>query len=109
MSQDLRVLLSILLSLAVLVVGCNETFLAGVFVQPTHTPTARPTKTPTIQPTSTPAPTPTPIGWPATAEAVLFGDEPCAPPCWQGITPGVSTEEDVLRILEQLKTAGWGH
>jgi len=39
-------------------------------------------------------------------EAVLFGDEPCAPRCWRGITPGVSTEEDVLRILERLKIVG---
>lgn len=31
----------------------------------------------------------------------LLTGEPCLPPCWQGITPGESTEEDVAAILEQ--------
>jgi len=104
MSTDVRALLFVLFCLAVLVAGCRCDGISpdGAPIQPTHTPTARPTSTPTIQPTSTP----TPVGWPATMEAVLFGDEPCTPRCWQGITPGVSTEEDVLRILERLKTVG---
>jgi hypothetical protein len=36
---------------------------------------------------------------------LLYG-EPCAPPCWEGITPGVSSKEDVLRILDQLESDG---
>ncbi len=27
-------------------------------------------------------------------------DEPCAAPCWQGIVPGVSTQADVVQVLE---------
>jgi hypothetical protein len=34
-------------------------------------------------------------------ERSLITGEPCVPPCWQGITPGVSTEEDVIAVLEQ--------
>jgi hypothetical protein len=32
------------------------------------------------------------------ANGLLTG-EPCAPPCWQGLIPGVSTEEEVDRFL----------
>jgi hypothetical protein len=27
----------------------------------------------------------------------------CMPPCWEGITPGVTTEEDVIRALDRLE------
>ena len=53
----------------------------------------------TVQPTRT-LPLPTVID-----RGLLYG-EPCDPPCWEGITPGHSSEEDVVRVLEQLKTEG---
>jgi hypothetical protein len=30
----------------------------------------------------------------------LTTGEPCMPPCWQGLVPGESTEEDVMAVLE---------
>jgi hypothetical protein len=35
-------------------------------------------------------------GQPPPLDMSLLTGEPCAPPCWQGLTPGVSTEEEVL-------------
>jgi len=35
---------------------------------------------------------------PLVAEGLVTG-EPCAPPCWQGLVPGSSTEDDVRRFL----------
>lgn len=32
------------------------------------------------------------------AKGLLFG-EPCGPPCWQGLVPGTSTQEDVLEFM----------
>jgi hypothetical protein len=37
-------------------------------------------------------------------KSLLTGD-PCAPPCWYHLTPGKSTEEDVLEILHDLPYA----
>lgn len=34
-------------------------------------------------------------------KSLLTGD-PCAPPCWYHLVPGESTEEDVLRVLQDL-------
>ena len=32
-------------------------------------------------------------------KSVFLSEEPCSPPCFLGITPGESTESDVIRIL----------
>lgn len=32
--------------------------------------------------------------------------EPCAPPCWEGLRPGISTRNDVQQTLEQLQDRG---
>ena len=36
----------------------------------------------------------------------LITGEPCAPPCWRGITPGVTRWDDALAILEDDPTLG---
>jgi hypothetical protein len=33
------------------------------------------------------------------AEGLIAGD-PCEPPCWQGLVPGVSTHREVIEVLE---------
>jgi len=52
-----------------------------------------------VRPTSQ-SPIPTVID-----RGLLYG-EPCAPPCWEGITPRVSTEAAVVRSLIRLKAEG---
>lgn len=37
---------------------------------------------------------------PRIGERFLFTDNTCEPPCWYGITPGVSTSEDVANFIE---------
>jgi hypothetical protein len=37
----------------------------------------------------------------------LFSDKPCKAPCWQNLTPGQSTSDDVDRFLEGLSTRDW--
>jgi hypothetical protein len=40
----------------------------------------------------------------------LFIEDSCDPPCWMGITPGVSTAEDVERIFNNLEQIiRWDH
>jgi len=90
MFKDTKGISLVLLCLAMFAGGCNG-------MAPGNAPS---------QSTSTPQPTPTPIGWRATLEAALLYEEVCAPPCWQGITPGISSEQDVISILEQLKAKG---
>ncbi len=41
---------------------------------------------------------------PLVAEGLLTG-EPCGPPCWQGLVPGSSTEDDVRQFLRSGKYA----
>lgn len=53
-----------------------------------------------VKPSQVPTPRTTVID-----PGVLY-DDPCALPCWEGITPGSSTEEDVVNILERLKKEG---
>ena len=38
-------------------------------------------------------------GEPPPLDMSLLTGEPCEPPCWQGLTPGVSTEEEVNHFL----------
>ena len=45
------------------------------------------------------AATPHGCGQPPIDMSLLTGD-PCEPPCWQGLTPGSSTEDDVNKFLE---------
>jgi hypothetical protein len=37
----------------------------------------------------------------------LFTGLPCKPPCWQNLTPGISTSEDVDRFLHNLSLDEW--
>ncbi len=39
---------------------------------------------------------------PALADRSLLTDEPCAPPCWYGLVPDVSTEAEVISTLQTL-------
>ena len=39
-----------------------------------------------------------PMQEPLVAKSLLDG-EPCGPPCWQGLVPGASTEQEVHRVL----------
>src|SRR5262249_15360922 len=36
------------------------------------------------------------------AQSVVLTDTACQPPCWQGITPGHSTQPEVVKILTSL-------
>jgi hypothetical protein len=38
-------------------------------------------------------------GEPPPLDTSLLTGEPCEPPCWQGLTPGESTEEDVAEFM----------
>jgi hypothetical protein len=35
----------------------------------------------------------------------LFTDKPCKAPCWNGLTPGVSTAKDVDQFMQDLSTS----
>ncbi|HUW14593.1 MAG TPA: hypothetical protein VM537_33040, partial [Anaerolineae bacterium] len=37
---------------------------------------------------------------PPPVDTSLLTGEPCEPPCWQGLTPGESTEEDVAEFMK---------
>jgi hypothetical protein len=39
-------------------------------------------------------------GEPPPLDTSLLTGEPCRPPCWQGLTPGESTEEDVAEFMK---------
>ena len=61
-----------------------------------------PPDTPVPQEQSAPMglPTEPSQGFPVVPRSPLV-TSPCAPPCWQGIVPGISTEQDVRDLLEQ--------
>ncbi len=40
-------------------------------------------------------------------DAGLLTGKPCKPPCWQNLTPGVSTTDDVERFLMNLDPKKW--
>ena len=42
-------------------------------------------------------------GEPPPVDTSLLTGEPCEPPCWEGLTPGVSTEEDVAEFMESTR------
>ncbi len=48
-------------------------------------------------PTLRPPPVPSSLAWD------LAHDVPCAPPCWEGLTPGVSTLEEVSQAMRLLR------
>ncbi|MFZ3069775.1 MAG: hypothetical protein WA110_01450 [Anaerolineaceae bacterium] len=58
-----------------------------------------PTKT-----TKTPFPTPRPTTINQFGDGGLFSNESCGPPCFYGITPGVTTEDDAWNILQEEET-----
>jgi hypothetical protein len=43
---------------------------------------------------------PKPQATPLPIDVSLLTGKPCEPPCWQGLTPGLSTEADVKQFLE---------
>ena len=53
------------------------------------------------------SPVPTwPIPLPTIMDRGLLYGEPCDPPCWEDITPGISSESDVIEALERLEEEG---
>lgn len=58
------------------------------------------TETDTLLPPNVQMALPTPLD-----RGLLYG-EPCSPPCWEGITPAVSSGEDVVRVMEDLLADG---
>jgi hypothetical protein len=109
----------------VLLAGCKSGTTREPLVQPTHRPTALATVgtatytatavpivatvEPTLTPTSTRLPhDPRDIGTvgPPVVDTGLFYGEPCSPPCWEGITPGVTSKSEALLILDQLVRQG---
>lgn len=55
---------------------------------------------------SMPAPAPTSTPVPTVVNRGLAWGVPCEPPCWEGLTPGVSTTDEVIRLLRELKQSG---
>jgi len=51
-----------------------------------------------VYPTNTPMPTPDYSNY-------WLRKQPCAAPCWEGITPGVTTYKEALKLLEQNSSA----
>jgi hypothetical protein len=47
-------------------------------------------------------------GEPPPVDMSLLTGEPCEPPCWQGLTPGESSEDDVNEFLETSKLVNRG-
>jgi hypothetical protein len=45
----------------------------------------------------------TEVDRPDLVDISLISQEPCAPPCWQGITPGVSTHDEAEAILQGME------
>lgn len=81
-------------SFVILILCAGVLAACGSLPMPTATPTpAAPTAAPTE---------PRPTATPAWADLSLFTGRPCAPPCWEGLTPGVSTQADAERVVESL-------
>jgi hypothetical protein len=51
--------------------------------------------------TPEPPPTPTPF-----VMQSLFAEDTCAPPCWMGLMPGISSAEDVVALSQNLEDMG---
>lgn len=45
-------------------------------------------------------------GLPVYVDRGLAQGIPCQPPCWEGLIPGISTEEEVRQTLERLQKSG---
>jgi hypothetical protein len=56
--------------------------------------------TPTVSPVPSFASAPSPAPSSASKSEMFFGDDTCSWPCWQGITPGVTTSSDALQLLQ---------
>jgi hypothetical protein len=69
-----------------------------IFVLVACTPAAN--VTPTVSPAPSFTSTPSPVSPTISAFDVFFGDASCTWPCWQGITPGVTTSSDALQLLQ---------
>jgi hypothetical protein len=81
-------------------------------LSPTHTTTV--TMTPTVTATATVTPTPTLVIPSGTLEALspipfsmvqspYFADSTiCELPCWNGLTPGISKRQDVVRVMQEI-------
>jgi len=55
---------------------------------------------PTISPVPSFTLEPSPTVSPASEFEIFFGDASCSWPCWQGITPGITTSSDALQLLQ---------
>ena len=53
-----------------------------------------------VTPTVTPSPSSVPVLPSASAFEIFFGNDSCSWPCWQGITPGVTTSDDAIQLLQ---------
>lgn len=84
MAAMFKITLCVLLCLMLVGVGCNS---------------ATPMR-PTVQPSRPPLPLPTAID-----RGLIYGT-PCNPPCWEGITPGITSTDEMVRIFEQLEAEG---
>ena len=94
MSAKLPVLLIFFIITLTLLSACgSEPAATPTPIPPTATTAPLPTVTPTANPTPTPAKS---QGW----ESRWLKGIPCAPPCWEGITPGKTPANQVLKILE---------
>jgi hypothetical protein len=89
MLNDTRVVFLVLLCLILVGSGCNAVKSQDTTAQPTLKP---------HQGLSPPQPT--------VIDRGLLHGEPCNPPCWEGITPGISSKEDVVHIFDQLQLEG---
>jgi hypothetical protein len=95
MHKQTRTIFLTLLCLVLANGGCSSEKPTDLTVQPIDSPVSRPTTTVPVQQLSP---------WPSVAvDRGLLHGEPCNPPCWEGITPGISSEEDVVRTFDRLK------
>ncbi|HVG01048.1 MAG TPA: SBBP repeat-containing protein [Chloroflexia bacterium] len=74
--------------------GIRNAFVAKIADDFAGSPQPFPTLTPTPQPTGPDRPPP---GF----ERRWLDGVPCAPPCWEGITPGRTTLTDAVRLLQE--------
>lgn len=88
----------------VLLLGILIITACGIADAPSSAPTAAPSRLlPTtathLLPSNRPPPTPVPSGnYDVWLRGWLLG-QPCAPPCWEGITPGKTSREAALALL----------
>lgn len=88
-----------ILMLGILLIGC-----AGSSIESTPIPpsTSNTLPSPTLRIVQTRPPLPGGPDLRAPWAKRLFAGEPCAAPCWEGITPGLSSRQEAIAILMQL-------